>query len=136
MHFKVIRSVYKNPGSTRAEIWTDIYGSPVRENSSEADLFKLLIFDLSTGRVIRQSRPTNAQGQFLKKPRARARGMPSPVMKSAFDDAEPYELTELGSKFVHYTMEEVVPRLAGADVHGAPTPDPPVEKEDREGADQ
>jgi hypothetical protein len=32
-------------------------------------------------------------------------------MKSAFDDVEQYELTELGRHFVHYTMNEVVPRI-------------------------
>jgi hypothetical protein len=32
-------------------------------------------------------------------------------MKSAFDNDEPYELTELGKYFVHYTMDEVVPRI-------------------------
>jgi hypothetical protein len=34
-------------------------------------------------------------------------------MKSAFDSEEPYELTELGRQFVHYTMQEVVPRVEG-----------------------
>jgi len=33
-------------------------------------------------------------------------------MKSAFDDEEPYVLTELGSQFVHYTMNEVVKRIS------------------------
>ena len=36
-------------------------------------------------------------------------------MKSAFDSAERYELTELGKQFVHYTMSGIVPRLAGTD---------------------
>jgi hypothetical protein len=35
-------------------------------------------------------------------------------MKSAFDDSEQYELTELGRQFVHYTMNEVVPRIGGS----------------------
>jgi len=30
---------------------------------------------------------------------------------SAFDDAAHYELTEPGKQFVHYAMNEVVPRL-------------------------
>ena len=32
-------------------------------------------------------------------------------MKSAFDDEEPYELTELGKQFVHYVFAEVVKRI-------------------------
>jgi hypothetical protein len=45
-HFAVIRKVYKNPGTTRQEIWGAIHGAAVGENSAEADLFKLLIHDL------------------------------------------------------------------------------------------
>ena len=33
-------------------------------------------------------------------------------MESAFEDTRPYVLTELGKQFVHYTMNEIVPRLA------------------------
>lgn len=116
VHFAVIRAIYQNPGCTRAEIWLQVYGRPVRESSAEADLFKLLIRDLSTGSVIRQHRETTPDGQFLRKQRATVRrGHASPVMKSAFDDTEGYELTELGSKFVHYVLNDVVPRL-GHDV--------------------
>jgi hypothetical protein len=32
-------------------------------------------------------------------------------MKSSFDDTEPYVLTDLGAKFVHYVMEDVAPQL-------------------------
>ena len=32
-------------------------------------------------------------------------------MTSAFDDEKQYELTELGKQFVHYTMNEIVPRI-------------------------
>lgn len=32
-------------------------------------------------------------------------------MASAFDDDKPYELTELGSQFIHRVLNEVVPRL-------------------------
>jgi predicted transcriptional regulator len=32
-------------------------------------------------------------------------------MKSAFDNEEQYELTELGKQFVHYTMTDVAPQL-------------------------
>ncbi|MEA5309266.1 hypothetical protein VB548_23735, partial [Vibrio parahaemolyticus] len=81
-------------------------------NSAEADLFKLLIRDLSTGSVIRQFRPTNMQGQFVKQIRTTKRsGSGSSTMESAFENTKQYELTELGSQFVHYTMNQVVKRL-------------------------
>jgi hypothetical protein len=35
-------------------------------------------------------------------------------MESAFENTKPYVLTELGKKFVHYVMEDVVPQIAGA----------------------
>jgi len=110
VHFRVIKVIYKAPGSTRADIWDQIHGQEVRENSAEADLFKLLMRDLSTGSVIRQHRDTTHEGQFLARKPARARQR-SAVMASAFDDDKPYELTELGSQFVHYVLNEVVPRL-------------------------
>jgi hypothetical protein len=37
-------------------------------------------------------------------------------MASAFDDEQPYELTQLGTQFVRYTMEGVMPRIGGASV--------------------
>lgn len=109
-HFAVIRAIYREPGSTRARIWESIHGGDVREDSAEADLFKLLVRDLSTGGVIRQQRATNAYGEYLRKSRPAARSN-SPTMKSAFDDVEAYELTELGRQFVHYMMNELVPRV-------------------------
>jgi len=111
-HFAVIRAIYRDPGCTRAEIWDQVHGRPVRESSADADLFKLLIRDLSTGSVIRQHRETTADGQFMRKPRTPTRrGGAPPLMKSAFDDTEGYELTELGKKFVHYVLNDVVPRI-------------------------
>jgi hypothetical protein len=111
VHFAVIREVFQHPGCTRAEIWDAIHGTRPRDDSAEADLFKLLVTDLTIGRVIRQHRETNYAGEFIK--RQRTRGPASGVMKSAFDDGEQYELTELGKQFVHYTMQEIVPRLGG-----------------------
>lgn len=66
-HFAVIQEIYKNPGITRFLIWDTVYGELPREDSAEADLFRLLIRDLSTGGVIRQERETNQYGQFLRK---------------------------------------------------------------------
>jgi hypothetical protein len=112
IHFAAVRIIYKTPGSTRAEIWGQLYGGRVREDSAEADLFRLVIHNLSTGRVIRQHRETTRDGAFLRKPRQHVpKGHASPVMKSSFDDTENYELTELGKQFVHYVMTDVVPRI-------------------------
>lgn len=110
-HFYVIKYIYQNPGISRGQIWDMIYDYRPAENSAEADLYKLLIRDLSTGSVIRQYRETNYYGEFVKKSKPKTRGTGSKVMKSAFSDSEPYELTDLGSKFVHYCMEEVVPQI-------------------------
>lgn len=112
-HFAVIQFLYKNPGATRFDMWMGIYEEKVREDSAEADLFKLLIHDLSTGHVLRQHREKDYYGNFLKS-RPTRRVTPSRTMASAFDDDKPYELTELGAQFVHYTMEGIVPRLANA----------------------
>jgi len=109
-HFNVIREIYKNPGCTRFQIWTNIHGKIPREDSSEADLFKLLIHDLSMGHVIRQHRDTTYDGQFLKQRRPKSSG--GSTMKSAFDNNEAYELTELGKQFVHYTMDDITPQIS------------------------
>jgi hypothetical protein len=110
-HLAVVREIYKSPGSTRYDIWEAIYTEFPREDSAEADLFRMLIRDLSTGGVIRQARDTTADGQFLKKPRTKARGFTSSTMESSFEDTKPYVLTELGKQFVHYAMSEVVQRI-------------------------
>lgn len=108
-HFKIIREIYKNPGTTRHEIWQVLNGRDVREDSAEADLFKLLIHDLSLGRVIRQHREVDYQGNFIKNRTRKSRGN---TIASAFDDEKDYELTELGQWFVHYTMNEVVSKIS------------------------
>jgi hypothetical protein len=112
-HFAVIREIFQNPGSSRFEIWTALYGDTLpREDSAEADLFKLLVRDLSTGGVVRQERDINSLGQFVRKtPERRRRGGAPTTMESAFEDSKPYVLTELGKQFVHYTMSEVVARI-------------------------
>lgn len=110
-HFAVIRETYKTPSVTRAEIWDSVYGSEVREDSAEADLYKMLIRDLSTGGVIRQARETNELGEFMRRRRTPGRHRAATTMESAFEDTKPYVLTELGKQFVHYTMNEVVKRI-------------------------
>ena len=110
VHFAVIKVIYQKQGVTRFDIWQELNGTQVRENSLEADLFKLLIRDLSTGSVIRQYRPTDYYGNFIKKPRTKSNSTSS-TLRSAFDDEDSYELTELGKQFVHYTMNEVVRKI-------------------------
>lgn len=113
LHFLVIGDIYKNPGATRGEIWQRLGKAQVREDSAEADLFKLLIRDLSTGGVIRQHRETDYAGNFISKPRPK--GVSSMTgaraLKSAFDESEHYELTALGQMFVHYAMNELTPKI-------------------------
>jgi hypothetical protein len=111
-HFKVIKEIFKAPGVTRQDIWAAIHGEAVREDSAEADLFKLLIHDLSTGHVIRQHRQVDYHGNFVKSQPKKKPGTASRIMASAFDDDKEYELTELGRQFVFYTMNELVLRLA------------------------
>jgi hypothetical protein len=113
LHFVVIRSIYNDRGVTRARIWEKIGKEEVREDSSEADLFKLLIRDLSTGSIIRQHREKDYAGNFLRKPaqRARKRMAASSTMESAFEDTKGYELTELGQQFVHYAMTDLPIRI-------------------------
>lgn len=111
IHFAVMREIYRNPGATRFEIWEELYGAPTRENSAEADLYRLLIRDLSTGGVIRQERDTTSDGRFLRKKPVRNRKVSGGTVESAFEDSKPYVLTELGRQFVHYTMNEVVQRI-------------------------
>jgi hypothetical protein len=114
VHFAVIKEIFQNPGSTRFDIWTGLYGEIPREDSSAADLYKFLIRELSTGGVLRQERDINAVGQFVRKrPRHVRRGAAPTTLESAFEDSKPYVLTALGKEFVHYTMSELVPRIAG-----------------------
>jgi hypothetical protein len=115
-HFQVVARIYNHAGITRAGVWEALGREPVREDSADADLFKLLFHDLSTGRVIRQHRETDHAGNFIAKVPPSRRGMPRPPpgtrqMKSAFDDTESYELTQLGQQFVHYAMTDLPLKL-------------------------
>lgn len=107
-HFLVIKEVYKHKGITRGQIWQNLNNTQPREDSVEADLFKLLIRDLSMGGIIRQHRQTDYYGNYIKKS---TKSSKSGILKSAFDNQEQYELTELGSQFVHYTMQDVVTQI-------------------------
>src|SRR5580704_3097256 len=113
-HFVVVRSIYRSHRITRGQLWSVIRGKPKpREDSYEADLFKYLIRDLSTGGVIRQERQTDGYGNFVKKESSARRLPAGNVMKSAFDEIEHYVLTDLGEKFVFYVMDDLAPQLGG-----------------------
>jgi hypothetical protein len=112
-HFLVIKEIYRNPGITRAGIWDHIHGVRPREDSAEADLFRYLIRDLSTGGVIRQERETDGMGNFYKRETGGRRGALSRLMETSFEETKPYMLTALGKQFVHYVMEDVVPQIGG-----------------------
>lgn len=110
-HFKVVATLYNNAGLSRSAIWDRIHGKSVREDSAEADLFKLIIADLSIGHIIRQHREVDYNGNFVKSQRRSRSTASSSSYVSAFDDEKEYELTNLGQQFVHYTMNEVVPKI-------------------------
>lgn len=112
-HFMIVREVYGSPRCSRAEIWLAIHGESVREDSAEADLFSLLVRDLSTGGVVRQYRETTTDGRFVQKkaPRTTRRTGAPKMMKSRFDGKEQCVLTELGKQFVHYVFTDSVRRI-------------------------
>lgn len=111
-HFEVIGQIYQNEGITRGGVWENLGRQRVPENSADADLYRMLIRDLSMGGVVRQHRETDYHGNFVKKVApSTPKGQGSRTMISAFDRSERYELTELGKQFVHYAMNELAPRL-------------------------
>ena len=112
MHFEVIGAIYNSDGISRGEIWRKIGKGQAREDSADADLYKLLFRDLSTGSIIRQHREVDGYGNFIPKQtqrRPKGSGPKPPV--SAFDENEGYDLTELGQQFVHYAMSELPPKI-------------------------
>lgn len=111
LHFHVIGAIYNSNGISRGEIWKKIGKGPVREDSADADLYKLLFRDLSIGGVIRQHRQISYDGRFIKETPQKKIGTASREMTSAFDINDKYELTGLGQQFVHYAMTELPPKL-------------------------
>jgi len=115
LHFDVIAAVYNSNGIGRGSIWKKVGKGPVREDSPEAGLYRLLIRDLSMGGIIRQHREKDFQGNFYGKvaKRKTAPATPGPKpMESAFDDTDLYELSELGQQFVHYAMTDLPLKIA------------------------
>lgn len=113
-HFAIISEIHQNPGSTRFEIWTALYREMPREDSAEADMFRMLVRDLSTAGVIRQARDTTEAGEFLRRTPSKKRRAAPRTMKSSFDDEAQYMLTSLGKNFVHYTLMSEVRRIEGS----------------------
>lgn len=114
LHFQVIGAIYNSGGITRGAIWRKIGKGRVREDSADADLYKLLFRDLSTGGVIRQHRETDYYGNFVSKPAQKrsSTGSSGPKsLTSAFDEEDQYVLTELGQQFVHYAMTDLPQRV-------------------------
>ena len=109
-HFEVIGEIYRSGQISRGAIWRNLSRPQVREDSAEADLYKLLFSDLSTGGVIRQYRETDYQGNFVKK-RTSSNRSRTGTLESAFENDKQYVLTELGQQFVHYAMNELSPRI-------------------------
>lgn len=109
-HFRIIAEVNNKSGITRRDMWMNIKGDIPRDDSAEADLFKLLIDDLTRGRVIRQQREVSGDGRFYKKTRQHNKP-PSDFMESPFDSDDPYVLTDLGNGFVQYVMNELNPQI-------------------------
>lgn len=112
-----IGELYKREDVTRRQIWESLGRERVREDSADADLYKFLIRDFSTGRIIRQHRETDYHGNFINRtphrsgPRSKPTAGAAKVAKSAFDDEEQYELTALGKQFVHYAMTDLALKL-------------------------
>lgn len=116
-HFQVVGIIWQQGPISRYDIWQEIGRNPAREDSADADLFRLLIDELSQGRVIRQQRATDRDGNFLRKQTVPTRkGEASRVLTSSFDREKLYVLTELGSQFVSYAMNELVARVEFADI--------------------
>lgn len=112
-HFQVISAVYNTNGISRGGIWEKLGRQPVREDSADADLYKLLIRDLSMGGIIRQhvERDPYSGAPIRRATVRRTNGLGPKPPVSAFDGSESYELTELGQQFVHYAMTDLPIRI-------------------------
>ena len=110
LHFQVIAKIYQAQarGISRGLVWTTLNRVAARENSADADLYRLLFRDLSMGGIIRQHREMTYGGQFVAKTTKRSIPGAPKAMVSAFDLEEQYELAELGSQFVHYAMTDLL----------------------------
>lgn len=104
-HFSVIEMISRSPGITRHDIFLALHPKIPQEDSAEADMFKLLMQDLTMGHIVRQEREKDYFGNFVKNAPVRRSRTTGPVINSAFDDQKQYVLTELGKQFVRYTQD-------------------------------
>lgn len=111
LHFQVIGAIYNADGISRGGVWRKIGKGPVREDSADADLYKLLFRDLSTGGIVRQHREKDYEGNYLARSTKKSAVSGAKTLTSAFDEEDQYELTELGRQFVHYAMTELTSRI-------------------------
>ena len=112
LHFKVVREVFNSAGVSARALGTAMFETLLTDSSAEADLYKVIIHELTTGYVIRQPRQVGAGGQFMRK--GRAKKASSAFLKSPFDGTTQYVLTDMGKQFVHYCMDEIVPKLGSS----------------------
>ena len=57
LHFAIIGKIYNSSGMTRRDVWEVLGRDTVREDSADADLFKLIFRDLSMGGIVGHARP-------------------------------------------------------------------------------
>ncbi len=107
-HITVLRHLYEaSPaGLTRKELWLQMHKGIPSEDSAEADLYKMLILDLTMGYLIRQSREKDFYGKFVRAKPQKKTEEETNTRVSTFDDTKRYVLTELGKQFVSYILEE------------------------------
>lgn len=105
-HFRIIENLYHvDPkGLTRYQIWHQTYPYQPGEDSAEADLFRMLILDLTTGHIIRQERGKDYHGNFMRTV-AKKDEVTHTTASPTFDNTKKYVLTELGKQFVTYAMQ-------------------------------
>ena len=117
-HFRILRALTNGNRKTRAQIWNEIgIEDPERRrlrmdtlpltrpfthnldffdnNSSDADLYRMLIHNLSFNELIRQVRETGTRRTARKTP------------TSAIDDVDKYMLTKLGEEFMTFINRSV-----------------------------
>lgn len=116
-HFRIIAAIHTcgDENLTRLGIWLKTSGAVIpREDSSQADLYRLLIHDLSVGRVIRQERAIAPNGSRVRKKQRGKKKVgiaATQFLQSSFDNQKRYELTQLGKEFVHYVLNDAVQRI-------------------------
>lgn len=117
IHFKVVQAIYQGNGITRLRIWLQISDVLPKEGTAEADLFKLVIDDLTTSGVIKQYHPTTYDSRIVRQANdgkaGESESSENASEESVFENTKPYQLTELGSQFVYYTMNQVVKKKDG-----------------------